>query len=211
MLLHGGPALHPATADLDRQALALTRGGRVVIVGYAAAPGPARQRLTTETSGWWVRLGARDLAVAGDERHDGPLLASAGLLVLTGADPARLLHALAPHAPVLRRSAAMGASAYGAGAAAEVLGDWMAMPGSGHLVPGLGLVENALVLARFGSGPDGLERISDPVPPDTLVFGLPERAGLLLDGTRATALGSGQVSAVDAHVRLLTAGQSIRF
>lgn len=211
--LQGGEEFREDCLPMDRAVLARAGRGTVVVAGYARTPGPERDRAFAAAYRHYRRLGAPEVVPAGDERGDAALLSSAALLVLPDGNAARLLRALAPHAAALRSASRLGAMISGSGAGAMVLCAWVLLPGSGRprIVPGLGLVENALAIPSYGLEVDMPADSEDSLPPDTLVLGIPRRSGLLVDDTGLTAMGRASSALIGARHRMLAVGSRVPF
>lgn len=205
--LQGGGEFSPGCRPMDLHVLRRTGSGqepvRVVVTALAGAPG--RDAQTAEANGvqHYRGLGA-DAVAAPDARDDadGALaaLASADLVVLPGGSPSRLLDALlgTPVGAWLAEAVRAGTAVSGSSAGAMVLCAWTVLPDRGGphglaVEPGLGLVEDALVLPHWigaGSRGDWLRAIATTVPAGTEVLGLPEESGVLVAGGELTAVGA---------------------
>ncbi len=196
---------------MDADLLAAAGPGRVVIVALAAAPGREYAAASANGVRHFSALGAVADA-APDARSDpaGALAAieDAQLVVLPGGSPSRLLAALeqTDAAGALRRHVQAGRAVMGASAGAMVLCEHLVLPGRApRVVPGLALVPGCLVVPH-STGPGTAEDRGWPRPAGVTVLGLPECAGLFVEGGTATAVGSAP-SAVGA--RTLTVGESV--
>lgn len=195
---------------------------RVVVTALAGAPG--REVETAESHGveHYRRLGA-DAVAAPDARADpqGALevLVTADLVVLPGGSPSRLLEALrsTPVGAWLVDAVRGGTAVSGASAGAMVLCAWTVLPDrtgphGTAVVPGLGLVEDAVVVPHWSGGAsrgDWLRAVAATVPSGTEVLGLPEQAGVLVRDGELTAVGAAPVHLVHAQ-RDLPPGRSWR-
>lgn len=193
--LQGGAELQPGCESMDAVMLLGPDGGprRVLVAPFAGRPGRERTTAGDNARQWYAALGAADITVSLDE-SDGfaealtdERLGAAGLLVLPGGSPSRLLEALAPHAEALRDAVASGLAVSGASAGAMVLCRFTMLPGpKPRVVPALGLVPVDLVLPHYGGGQGWLDAARPSLPAKPLVLGLPERSGVVVapDGTR---------------------------
>lgn len=192
--------------DLLRRA-----GGRVVVTALAGTPGLDYATATANGVRHFRALGAADVVGAPDAREDpaGAVAAvrAARLLVLPGGSPPRLLRALRATGldEVIADLLAADAVVVGSSAGAMVLCAWTVLPGAGAgagavaVEPGLGLVDDVLVVPHW-DGEEGrtgwLRSIAAVVPASTLVLGIPEQAGVLVNGDLLTAVGSRPVRLV---------------
>jgi cyanophycinase-like exopeptidase len=153
--LQGGAEFGPACREMDAALLPAAGGGPVVVVALAAAPGRDYDQATANGVGYFAALGATARG-APDAREDpdGALaaVADAGLLVLPGGSPARLLDSLTSTgvgAAVVRHAGA-GRAVMGASAGAMVLCEHCVLPGRRlSTVAGLGLVPGCLVVPHY--------------------------------------------------------------
>lgn len=195
--LQGGGEFSAACGDMDA-ALVGDADGPVVVSALAGAPG--REYATANRNGvaHLQRLTRAEVVAAPDLREDPEAglaaLAAARVLVLPGGSPARLLDALVHSAAgqLIGRLLADGGTVVGSSAGAMVLGAFTVLPERRPpaVVPGLGSAANTLVLPHWsGSRPDWLAAIDDGTPPGTLLLGIPEESGLVLQAGRLTAVG----------------------
>jgi cyanophycinase-like exopeptidase len=179
---------------MDTALLAAAGGGPVVVVALAAAPGREYDTATANGVRHFTGLGAA--AEGAPDARDDPggalaalaAVARAGLLVLPGGSPARLLGALAETGmgAAIRRRALAGGSVMGASAGAMAVCECCVVPGRRPSVAaGLGLVPRCLVIPHFRGRSDWAE----VAPSGITVLGLPECAGLFVDAGTATAVG----------------------
>ena len=200
--LQGGGEFSQGCREMD--ALLLERAaGPVVVSALAGAVG--REHDTANGNG--VRhfrgLGA-DVEAATDVRTDpdGALAAlrRARLLVLPGGSPSRLLGLLQTTGvgAVVRDLLASGGVVSGSSAGAMVLCGWTVRPDRGpDVVAGLGVVPGALVLPHWDGGrADWLRAVRRAVPPGTVLLGVPEESGVLVEGTRLTGVGRASTSLI---------------
>ena len=192
-------------ADLVRRA----GGGRVVVTALAGTPGADYRAATYNGVRHFTALGATDVVAAPDVREDaaGALetLAQARLIVLPGGSPTRLREALMTTGvgdAVLALLADDGV-VMGASAGAMVLCSWMVLPDRGFdIVPGLDAVPG-LVLPHYAGGQqDWLRAVDAAAPPGTVVYGLPEESGVVVEGGVLTAAGRTASSLLRVDVQL---------
>jgi cyanophycinase-like exopeptidase len=202
---------------MDAAVLQLIAGGdapvRVVVTALAGAPGREVDTADAHGVAYYRALGA-DAVAAPDARQDpdGALaqLATAQLVVLPGGSPARLLDALqqTPVGGWLVEAVRNGTAVSGASAGAMVLCGWTVLPDrSGPhgpaVVPGLGIVEGAVVVPHWNGGRDDwLRSIAAGTPDGTEVLGLAEQSGVLLRDGELAAVGT-------APVRLLATDRDL--
>ncbi len=205
VLLQGGGEFSPGCLEMDA-ALVAAVGGPVVVTALAGAPG--REYDTANRNGvrHYREAGAHDVVAAPDVRSSPEealaVLRRARVLVLPGGSPARLLEALlgTPVGTVLRDLLAAGGAVMGSSAGAMVLGGWTVLPERGPVVrPGLGVVPDILVVPHWSGGRgDWLRAIDAAVPADTVVLGLPEESGVLVERSTWTAVGRRTIRLVRA-------------
>lgn len=196
-------------------ALLARAGGPVVVTALAGAPG--REYRTAGDNGvrHFSSLGAADVTVAPDVREDPEAaleaLRRARLLVLPGGSPARLLEALrtTPVGDLVGDLLADGGVVSGSSAGAMVLCAWTVLPerGTPSVVPGLGLVPRTLVVPHWRGSSSWLAAVGSGVPADVRVLGLPEQAGVVVDGGSVTAVGSAPTALV-SEGRVLAVGDA---
>ncbi len=197
--LQGGRELTPPCDDMDRTVLDRCDGTVVVLAG-AARPGSDYAAASARTVAHYRRLGV-DVEVVPDPRDDraGALAAlddRVGLIVLPGGSPGGLLDVLTDHPPhgetIARRIIELrsgGTAISGASAGAMVLCEQTATPDrSGGLEPGLGLVPG-VAIPHWSPGSERRWSL-----PDTLLWGLPECGGVLIDGASMIGVGQGSAS-----------------
>lgn len=204
--LQGGGEFSSGCRRMDARVVRRVGDGvgspHVVVTALAGAPG--REAQTAEQHGveHYRSLGTHAVA-APDARHDpeGALAAlrAADLVVLPGGSPSRLLEALrqTPVGAWLVEAVSGGVAVSGASAGAMVLCGWTVLPDQTGphgiaVVPGLGLVDDVVVVPHWsggGSRADWLRAIVASVPENTEVLGLPEESGVFLLDGRLTAVG----------------------
>lgn len=213
--LQGGGEFSPACAQMDADLVRRAGGGRVVVTALAGTPGADYRTATANGVRHFAALqhsglGAIDVVAAPDVREDASgaieALLQARLIVLPGGSPTRLREALTSTGAgdaVLALLADDGV-VMGASAGAMVLCSWMVLPDKGFdVVPGLGAVPDSLVLPHYAGGQqDWLRAIDAVVPPETIVYGLPEESGVVVAGGVLTAAGRTASSLVRTGVRL---------
>lgn len=189
--LQGGAEFQPGCEAMDSAMVPSgnTSHDLVLVAPFAARPGGERRMAGENARRWYRALGAAQVEVAPDE-GDGfrELLAVAGLLVLPGGSPQRLLDALSPSAGSLRAAVDDGTAISGASAGAMVLCRWTVLPGvTTSVVPALSVVPVHLVLPHFQGGTTWLRPARDVLPSGAVALGIPERSGVVVrpDGTLA--------------------------
>jgi hypothetical protein len=198
--LQGGRELTAPCDEMDRAVLDRCSGDIVVLAG-AARPGSDYAGASARTVAHYRRLGAA-VVVVPDPRdaHDAALAAlhdEVGLVVLPGGSPGGLLDVLTDRpsgatSTIAERLVAMweaGTVISGASAGAMVLCARTATPDrSGGLAAGLDLVAG-LAIPHWSPGSE--QRWSLP---DSLLWGLPECGGVLIENESMTAVGQGTPS-----------------
>ncbi|MDX6258280.1 MAG: Peptidase family [Frankiales bacterium] len=207
--LQGGAEFSPACADMDRAVLDLTGPGPVVVLPSAAAPGREYATAGANAVTYYTGLGA-DVAVAPDPREDllGAVQAirTAALVVLPGGSPGRLVEALVQ--TVLGAAVAAAPAISGASAGAMVLCATTVLPDvADHpLVPGCGIVPDALVIPHFAGA---LRWIEPGREGPRLILGLPECSGVIITDGKFTAVGTRPTTVFDDGVkRVVPVGES---
>jgi hypothetical protein len=184
---------------MDRLVLERCSGAAVVLAG-AARPGSDYAGASARTAAHYRRLGMTVEAIP-DPRddHHGALAAlgdGTGLIVLPGGSPGGLLDVLTAHPPdgptIAERLLALwstGTVISGASAGAMVLCAKTATPDrSGGLAAGLDLVPG-VAIPHWSHGSERRWSL-----PETLLWGLPECGGVLIDGDSMIGVGQGQAS-----------------
>ncbi|MGH8835526.1 MAG: Type 1 glutamine amidotransferase-like domain-containing protein [Actinomycetes bacterium] len=206
--LQGGAEFGPACADIDR--LLLERStGLVVLVPLAVKSGFEFRTTAADGVRWYRELGANQVSAIPDVRTESggldaarALLAEAGLVVLPGGSPGRLLDQLtstgldAALAEVLARDGTVS----GASAGAMVLCEQTIVPEPGppRLAAGLGIVPDVCVLPHYrGGAPSWLRTIE--LPGRIRALGIPECTGVLADGSELRWLGPAPAVFVTAN------------
>jgi cyanophycinase-like exopeptidase len=212
--LQGGAEFGPLGAGMDADLLRLAADGPVVVTALAGAPG--REYDTANRNGvrHFAGLGGSAVVAAPDARDDEDaayaVARGAGLLVLPGGSPSRLLAALTETRIGLAVSEVLdrGGVVMGASAGAMVLCAYTWLPDrGGEVVPGLGLVPGCLVLPHWQEGRRGqVEAVQRGLPADVVVLGLPEQSGLLVSGADVTAMGHTAVTLMGRQRRRLDPG-----
>lgn len=130
-------------------------------------------------------------------------LASSRLLYLAGGDPGYLQSVLVgtPAWAGMLDALAAGAVLAGSSAGAMVLCDRMLRPGSGGTEPGLGLLEQVLVLPHHERWQRRLGQVAAVLGPgeDLRVLGIDECTGLVLEGDACRVMGAGSVTRYRVH------------
>ena len=218
--LQGGGEFSPGCRAMDAD-LVRRAQGRVVVSALAGSVGRDYRTATDNGVRHFRAVGAGDVLAAPDVREDPDdalaALASAGLLVLPGGSPSRLLSALQDTGAgqVVADRLAAGALVMGSSAGAMVLGDWTVLPdrrgaAGMQVVRGLGLVPGVLVVPHWTGGSsrgDWLRAVEAGVPDDVLVLGVPEESGVLVAGDGLTGVGQSATTLVRQD-RLLDLGRT---
>ena len=218
--LQGGGEFSPGCRAMDAD-LVRRAGGRVVVTALAGAPGRDYDTATANGVRHFRAIGAGDVVGAPDARADPAgarqALEQARLLVLPGGSPSRLLTALrtTPVGAVLTELLGDGAVVMGASAGAMVLGTWTALPdrrsaGAMAVTEALGLAGDLAVVPHWSGGSsrgDWLRALAAQLPASTVLLGLPEESGVLVEDGVLTAVGTSAVRLIGAEVDL-SPGQS---
>ena len=218
--LQGGGEFSADCRTMDRGLLALT-DGPVVVTALAGEVGRDYATATANGVRHFRACGASSVVAAPDVREDpsGAVAAvrSAGLLVLPGGSPSRLLEALTTTdlGDLVREHVAAGRPVMGASAGAMVLCPWTVLPdrrgpGGMAVAEGLGVVAGLLVVPHWSGGSsrgDWLRAVREGVPDDVEVIGLAEESGVLVDGAVLTAVGQAPARLVSSD-RDLAVGES---
>jgi cyanophycinase-like exopeptidase len=213
LCLQGGRELTAPCDEMDRTVLEHCDGTVVVLAG-AARPGSDYRGASARTVAHYARLGVT-VEVIPDPRDDhaaalATLTDDVGLVVLPGGSPGGLLDVLTARpgdsAPTIgERLLALhagGAAVSGASAGAMVLCAETATPDrTAGLAAGLGLVPG-VAIPHWSPGSERRWSL-----PDSLLWGLPECGGVLIDEDSMIAVGQGAASvrargswrAVDRH------------
>jgi peptidase E len=197
--LQGGRELTPACDEMDQAVLERCSGAVVVLAG-AARRGSDYAGASARTVTHYRRLGVT-VDVVPDPRDDhatalAALADGTGLVVLPGGSPGGLLDVLttrAAHGPTIaERLVALwstGTAISGASAGAMVLCAQTATPDrSADLATGLDLVAG-VAIPHWSPGSERRWSL-----PDTLLWGLPECGGVLIDGDSMIGVGRGIAS-----------------
>jgi cyanophycinase-like exopeptidase len=198
--LQGGRELTAPCDEMDRAVLERCNGTVVVIAG-AARRGSDYAGASARAVTHYRRFGV-EVDVVADPREDhaaalAALRDSVGLIVLPGGSPGGLLAALTAHPPGASSSIArrlidlwsFGTGVSGASAGAMVLCAQTVTPDrSGGLADGLGLVPG-VAIPHWSPGSERRWSL-----PDTVLWGLPECGGVLVDGDSVIGVGQGDAS-----------------
>ena len=202
--LQGGRELTSPCDAMDRAVLERCSGTVVALAG-AARPGSDYAGASARTVAHYERLGAK-VTVIPDPRDDhaaalDALTESIGLIVLPGGSPGALLDVLtarpdASEPTIGEQLVALherGTAVSGASAGAMVLCAETATPDrAGGLATGLDLVAG-VAIPHWSLGSERRWSL-----PDTLLWGLPECGGVLIDDGSMIAVGQGSASIKDA-------------
>lgn len=197
--LQGGRELTPSCDEMDRTVLERCSGTVVVLAG-AARRGSDYEGASARTVAHYRRLGVT-VEVVPDPRDDqaaalAGLGDDTGLVVLPGGSPGGLLDVLttrpAGSPTIAERLLALwaaGTAISGASAGAMVLCAQTATPDrSAGLADGLDLVPG-MAIPHWSPGSERRWSL-----PDTVLWGLPECGGVLIDGDSMIAVGQGAAS-----------------
>ncbi len=197
--LQGGRELTPPCDEMDRAVLERSTGTAVVLAG-AARPGSDYAGASARTIAHYARLGIT-VEVVPDPRDDHAAALAAlddgvGLVLLPGGSPGGLLDVLitrsADGSTIGERLLALwstGTAISGASAGAMVLCEQTATPDRhGGFAPGLDLVPG-VAIPHWSPGSERRWSL-----PDTLLWGLPECGGVLIENESMIALGQGTAS-----------------
>jgi hypothetical protein len=199
--LQGGAEFSPACAEMDSAVLALVKPGPVIVLPSAAAQGREYATAGGNAVTYYTGLGA-EARLAPDPREDllGAVEAvrTAALVVLPGGSPARLVEALVETTLGAAVTAVPAISGASAGAmvlcATTVLPDVADHP----LVPGCGVVPDALVIPHFAGS---LRWLQPGQEGPRLVLGLPECSGVIITDRTFTAVGARPTTAYEDGVK----------
>lgn len=189
--LQGGAEFGSACIDMDREVLARSPSGAVVVIAGAASPGREHAAAIRNARRHYSKLTDRQVVGAPDPRRDlaGTMSAldGAGMVVLPGGSPRRLLDVLALGVGQrLREIHEAGCSLSGASAGAMVLCSHTMVPGEG-MTTGLGLIDG-IAIPHF----DGTDWWDLDLPGEVVRWGLPECGGILVTDDSVEPIGSGQ-------------------
>lgn len=213
--LHGGNEFGPGSRGMDSD-LVRRAGGRIVVTALAGAPGREYDTATANGVRHYRAVGAGEVVGLPDARTDpaGAVAALAGarMLVLPGGSPSRLLDALrrTPLGEAVSAVLEGGGLVVGASAGAMVLGAWTALPdrrtaGGMAVEPGLGVAGDIAVIPHWSGGSsrgDWLRAMDAHLPASTLLVGLPEEAGVLVEDGALTAVGASATRLIGPGVDL---------
>lgn len=189
--LRGGAEFGTACIDMDREVLAKSPAGAVVVMAGAASPGREHSAATRNATHHYSKLTDRAVVGAPDPRSDlgGAMSAldGAGLIVLPGGSPRRLLDVLELGiGQKLLELHEAGSSLSGASGGAMVLCSHTMVPGEG-MTTGLGLVDG-VAIPHF----DGTDWWNLDLAEDVVRWGLPECGGIIVSDESIEPIGSGE-------------------
>ena len=203
-LVGGAEFMPPATA-LDAWLLQRCGSNLVTVIPTAARQRPdmAVRTARRHFRGLRGEVAAAMVLTRGDAEDPAiaARLASARFLYITGGDPrylASVLHASAAWGAILD-AVSSGAVLAGSSAGAMVLCARMLVPGSRQTEPGLGLLQDLVVLAHHNRWRHRLSEIAAAVGSGEgqRLAGIDEGTGLVLDGGVWRVLGTGSVTLYD--------------
>jgi len=195
--LQGGREFGTDCLGMDAAALDRAGSGPVVVLAGAARVGDDYAAASARAVRHFRAAGAAEVRVAPDPRVDpaGCLLAlaDARLVALPGGSPSGLhevVLGLPGVADSLRAVLARDGMLWGASAGAMVLGGWTVLPQARPLraAAGFGAVPDVLCVAHYEALDDRAEGWAGLVA-GSIVLGLPEASGVLVDRTGWTGLG----------------------
>lgn len=189
--LQGGAEFGASCIDMDLEVLARSPAGAVVVIAGAASLGREHSVATRNATRHYSRLTGREVVGAPDPRRDlgGAMsaLEEAGLVVLPGGSPRRLLDVLELGiGQKLRELHDAGCALSGASAGAMVLCSHTMVPGEG-MTRGLGLVDG-IAIPHF----DGTNWWDLDLPGEVVRWGLPECGGIIVTDESIEPIGSGE-------------------
>jgi len=203
--LQGGRENTAGCAGLDAALLQIADRGAVTVIALADEDLRHNAAAATLAERHFRGLGATDLALVTDVEDSTALDAvrRARLVVIPGGSPRVLLAALRRSGldEAIMQASAEGAVISGSSAGAMVLCRWTVQPGRPmEVVPGIGLVEDLVVLPHYAGGQDDWvsavrARLGDGVD----LIGLPECSGVLLDGEALVAVGADAATLITAE------------
>lgn len=187
--LQGGAEFGSRCVDMDTELLDRSPPGDVVILAAAAAPGREFAMANANAIRYYSSLTDREVVAAPDPR-DRPAgfveaAESAGMIVLPGGSPRRLLDVLVEETlDALITAVERGGTISGASAGAMVLCTYTALPGAG-VTDGLGLVPGVAIPHFDGSNWWNLD-----LPAEVPRWGLPECGGVVFRSGTVSAVGA---------------------
>lgn len=203
VLLQGGGEMQPACRAMDLELVREAPDGDVVVVLGAATPGADHARAASRARRYYADLVRRRVVVTPHPEVDLDeclqAVAEAGLVVLPGGSPSRLLDVLRADggrlADALTGAHRSGVALSGASAGAMVLCERTVLPdrrtgatGEPTVAVGLGLVPGLALVHDDGRDRRGWR---DPDDLDGLRWGLPEAGGVLVHEGSVRAVGQG--------------------
>jgi len=218
--LQGGAEFGELTVEMDRQLMKLARPGPVVIVPLASPPGESYRRTGAQAVGYFRSLGAPSVLVAVDAREDDDAacatVGEAGLVVLPGGSPSRLMDVLTQSrlGLVVRDLVEEDGVVMGASAGAMCLASWTLLPDGGDtVVPGLELVPGVLVLPHYQERRRSqADHLLAHLPRQSAVLGIPEQSGVIVEidaESRLIGVGARPTTVIATGGRLLAVGDSM--
>jgi peptidase E len=200
---------------MDRELLSLAADSPVVVVPLAGAPGRDYSAAGANGVRHLSALGSREVVVAPDARKDAPgalaAVGDAGLIVLPGGSPRRLLEALQESglADLLAERVAAGVPMMGSSAGAMVVCEWTVLPqwrGAHRVARGLGLVPGLLAIPHYdGARTAWVKAARAHVPDEIDLLGIPECSGVYVDADALRATGAEPSTLLTCDERLTLA------
>jgi cyanophycinase-like exopeptidase len=170
--------------------------GPVMVMALAAAQGKEYDRANSHGVAHFRELGAEAYSVPDPrEQTVTDVVRDAGLVVLPGGSPARLLNGLRETGldEVLREQHEAGQAVLGASAGAMVLCEWTVLPEEGpRIADGLGLASGMVVVPHWHGARDDWLSVIDR----GTVLGIAEESGVVIENGVMTAVGHRDVRIV---------------
>ncbi len=199
LALVGGAEWNPPAASLDAWLLERSGSSVVTVLPTAAKDHPdmavATARRHFKALGGEVEAAPVLSRVDAEDPAWRDRLASARFLYIAGGDPRHLWSVLAgtPAWTGVVEALDAGATVAGSSAGAMVFCDRMLIPGSAATQPGLGLLEDLVVLPHFDRWRDRIPQVG-PAVGEGRLLGIDEATGLVLEDDGCLVLGAGSVA-----------------
>lgn len=164
-----------------------------MVMALAAAPGKEYERANTNGVAHFRELGAEAYSVPDPrEQTVADVVRDAGLLVLPGGSPSRLLNGLRETGldEVLREQHEAGQAVLGASAGAMVLCEFTVLPEEGpRIAEGVGLASGIVVVPHWHGARDEWLSVIERESNDSTVLGIAEESGVVIENGVMTAVG----------------------
>jgi cyanophycinase len=199
LALVGGAEWRPPAAPLD--AWLLERSGSSVVTVLPTAAKDHPDMAVATAARYFRSLGAEvesaQILTRSDAEDPGwrDRLGSVRFLYIAGGDP-RYLHSVLVGTPAWQgvvEAYEFGAAIAGSSAGAMVLCDRMLVPWSKSTEPGLGLLQDLVVVPHFENWRSRLLRVGEAIG-DGRLLGIDEATGLVLEADGCLVLGAGSVT-----------------